>query len=373
VLETELPTDPKDLSVDILNALIHEQNPKISIVNFEVTESHVVGGGQASSAGRIVIKPTYAKSSPPNLPVQIVAKVANNPGTDGSKERSGNPLYANEAKIYTQLRPSTFLEAPFAFGGAYDSKSNTLLLLLEDLRERGAKFTNVTTPVNVKTIQSLLDQLAGLHARYWDGPELNSTLNWMARHTKGNLYNLFNTPEIVPRHVRHQIQTEQFKREMVQRLHTTVDELFERLQKVQLHQAQLPQTVCHGDTHIGNTYTLPGDKGGLLDWQLASQGFALHDVSYVIATGLSIEDRRVHERALLDYYREQLLAKGVKSPPSQTEFWAEYCRAMVWCVYIGWLTTPVINYGWNITVMNHLRVMTAYEDLETSKLIDALR
>jgi hypothetical protein len=99
----------------------------------------------------------------------------------------------------------------------------------------------------------------------------------------------------------------------------------------------------------------------------------LHDVSYVIATGLSIEDRRVHERALLDYYREQLLAKGVKSPPSQTEFWAEYCRAMVWGVYIGWLTTPVINYGWNITVMNHLRVMTAYEDLETSKLIDALR
>jgi hypothetical protein len=45
---------------------------------------------------------------------------------------------------------------------------------------------------------------------------------------------------------------------------------------------------------------------------------------------------------------------------------------MVWCVYIGWLTTPVVNYGWEVCVMAHLRVMTAYEDLETSRAVAAL-
>jgi hypothetical protein len=45
---------------------------------------------------------------------------------------------------------------------------------------------------------------------------------------------------------------------------------------------------------------------------------------------------------------------------------------MIWGVYIGWLTTPVVNYGWEINVMNHLRLTTAYEDLDTAKLISEI-
>jgi hypothetical protein len=36
------------------------------------------------------------------------------------------------------------------------------------------------------------------------------------------------------------------------------------------------------------------------------------------------------------------------------------------------LTTPVVNYGWEVSVMAHLRTTTAYEDFETGKLIDEL-
>ena len=141
---------------------------------------------------------------------------------------------------------------------------------------------------------------------------------------------------------------------------------------MQAHQATLPQTVCHGDTHIGNTYALPGDTGGLLDWQLASRGFALHDVSYLIATGLSVAERRRHERDLLAFYREQLRAHGVAEAPSLDDLWTEYARAMIWGLYIGWLITPVVNYGWEKSVMAHLRTMTAYEDLDTAQLIARL-
>lgn len=194
----------------------------------------------------------------------------------------------------------------------------------------------------------------------------------MEAHTRGDLYRIFNTPEAAPRFIAEQVAQEQFKREMVQRLGTTVEGLYAGFQRVQRHQASLAQTVCHGDTHIGNTYILPDGGGGLLDWQLTCQGYAMHDVSYVIATGLSVADRRRHERDLLAEYREQLVAKGVKDAPSLDELWLEYSRAMVWGVYIGWLTTPVVNYGWEINVMNHLRLMTAYEDLETNRLIEAL-
>ena len=82
-----------------------------------------------------------------------------------------------------------------------------------------------------------------------------------------------------------------------------------------------------------------------------------------------MEQRRLRERELLAFYREKLREHGVTGVPAANALWDEYRRAMVWGVYIGWLTTPVVNYGWEITVMNHLRIMTAYEDLETARAI----
>jgi thiamine kinase-like enzyme len=374
--EIQLPTEPHELSLDMLNMVIGAYRGNVALTGFEVTESHVWGGGQASSAGRIIIRPDYAAGAPQGLPGHIVIKVAKTPpGASGDGKAGGSgPLYANEVNVYTRLQPASFLEAPQALGGAYDPRTNTMMLLIEDMRDRGGSFPNVLTPTSTQRMHSLLDQLARLHARYWNSPAFGRELNWMEAHTRGSLHVLFNTPEAAPRFIAHQVQTEQFKREMVERLGTDTDGLFRQFQAVQRHQAGLPQTVCHGDTHIANTYILPGDTGGLLDWQLCCQGFAMHDVSYLLATGLSVAERRAQERELLAWYREHLLAHGAPADavPDAGTLWDEYRRAMVWGVYIGWLTTPVVNYGWEITVMNHLRVMTAYEDLETGRLIDAL-
>jgi hypothetical protein len=374
--DLSLPTDPRDLTIAVLNEVIAVDTPDVALSHFEVIESHVWGGGNASSAGRVVILPAYAEPARLGLPSRLVIKVARASSDDPTRPNpvagAGGALYRNEVAVYRRLRPSTFLEAPLTLGAAYDPEGNALLLVMEDLRERGASFASVTAPTSLERMRSLLDQLAILHARFWASPELGRSLAWMESHTHGSIHHQFNAPEIVPRHIAHQIETEQFKREMVERLGTTADGLFRRFQRVQQHQARLPQTVCHGDTHIGNTYILPGDHAGLLDWQLTSKGYAIHDVSYAIATALSVGQRRQHERELLRYYREQLLAHGLREAPGEDELWREYRRAMVWGVYIGWLTTPVVNYGWEITVMNHLRLMTAYEDLETGKSIDDL-
>jgi aminoglycoside phosphotransferase (APT) family kinase protein len=220
-------------------------------------------------------------------------------------------------------------------------------------------------------IQSLIDQLSSLHARYWNHSEFGRSLSWLEDHTRGEIHNLFTSSQ-VKGFVEYQVAAEQFKQEMLERLRVTPSDLFHQFQKVQAHQASLAQTICHGDMHIGNTYILADDHAGLLDWQLTSRGYSMHDISYIIATGLSVADRRTHERDLIQYYRESLLSKGVQNPPSLDELWLEYRRAMVWNVYIGWLITPVINYGRDITVMAHLRMMTAYEDLETLKSLDGL-
>ena len=58
------------------------------------------------------------------------------------------------------------------------------------------------------------------------------------------------------------------------------------------------------------------------------------------------------------------MRQGVAEAPSLEDLWLEYRRAAVWGVYIGWLTTPIMNYGWDICVNNHIRLLTAYQDLE---------
>lgn len=375
MLSTELPTRPEDLSVVALNQVIANHTPNVSLAGFEVVENHVWGGGQASSAGRIVIAPEYAPSARRDLPRHIVIKVAKSvPGQEGDPNEGGSgsgQLYANEVNVYNYLRPADFLEAPLTLGGAFDPGTKTFLLLMEDLRDRDAVFATMRVPTSIGRMRSLIEQLAGLHARYWNGRGAAASFDWLDDHTRGAIHDLFTSSQ-VSRFVEHQVATEQFKKEMLERLRLTPGDLFTQFQRVQKHQAGLPQTVCHGDMHIGNTYILPGDKGGLLDWQLTARGYCMHDISYIIATGLSIGDRRAHERDLLGYYRELLLAKGVAEAPTADELWLEYRRAMAWNVYIGWLITPVVNYGWEITVAAHLRTMTAYEDLETMRSLQSL-
>ncbi len=46
--------------------------------------------------------------------------------------------------------------------------------------------------------------------------------------------------------------------------------------------------------------------------------------------------------------------------------------AAAWCFYIGWLTTPLENYGWEINVANQIRLATAYRDLNSKTALGDL-
>lgn len=371
-----VPTDPNDLTLDMLNRMVGEQMAGAAFSDFRISESHQVGLGHASSAGRICIEVDHAGGDQARIPRKLVLKVAKadpgNPQQPDPIAGVGGALYRNELNIYRYVNPASFLESAAFFGGTYDRRSNALLLILEDLRDRGVTFPHVNVPTSLARMRSLLDQLATLHARYWNSSRLTDASDWLQAHTHGEIHEQFSSPRVLPPHLAAELEKEQFKREMVERLGTNAEGLYRQVHRLQRHQATLPQTLCHGDTHIGNTYRLPDDTGGLFDWQLASKGFCMHDVSYLLATGLTVAERRLHERELLSYYREQLFALAVPDVPSFDDLWMEYCRAMVWGVYVGWLITPVVNYGWEITVMAHLRTMTAYEDLETARLIERL-
>ena len=71
------------------------------------------------------------------------------------------------------------------------------------------------------------------------------------------------------------------------------------------------------------------------------------------------------------FYLDRLAAYDVANPPGFEQSWAEFGRCLVWGVYIGWLTTNIANYGWEISVLNHLRLTTAFEDHDAAGLMRA--
>jgi thiamine kinase-like enzyme len=359
------PTSTQGITPEYLNGLLAEATPGAVIDAVEIVDAKTYGEQMVSTAGRVVIAVRYAPQSRQDLPTRLVVKLTR------AVDKIMAPFYANEVAFYGRIRPELTLEAPRCFGGDFDPATSYFGLILEDLTERGATFPNTTVRTGVSDAKALLDTLAKLHARYWQSPRFGSDLAWVETHVSGGVADMMN--EVAPFHIANEIEHENFKRELVQRLRTNASELLAGVQAVQRHQSRLPQTLLHGDTHLGNTYQLADGTAGLLDWQLMVRGHHMHDVNYFITTGLSIEDRRNHERELLEYYLDRLGSEGCNEVPSFEESWREYRRTLVWGVYIGWLTTPVVNYGWEINVLNHLRLTTAYEDHETAKLVDEVR
>lgn len=90
-----------------------------------------------------------------------------------------------------------------------------------------------------------------------------------------------------------------------------------------------PRTLVHHDCHPGNLARFPDGRVVLFDWQLVRAGPWASDVAYLLATALSADQRRVHERRLLECYLDALVAAGGR-PPALADAWRAYVANLVY-------------------------------------------
>lgn len=356
------PASVGQLTPQILNALIGASHPGVAIERFDIIDTLIYGQGHVSTADRLVLDLHYAPGAPSDLPRRIVVK------TMIETPHAPAALYENEVGFYQSIRPSLKIEAPRCIGATFDADTGHFGLLLEDLRQRSARFPNVTEPVSVDQVKALLDTQAGLHAKFWDSPRFAADLAWVQTHRHGKLCEFFETYTL--KMAEAELQQHAFKRELLARLNRSAAQLCDDTWAVQRHQQLGPATLLHGDAHLGNSYLLPDGRGGLLDWQLMVRGCWAHDVNYIIVTALSTELRRRHERELLAHYLDALARSGVHSPPSPEDAWRDYRLGVIWSLLIGWLIVPLPNYGRAIVEGNLERIGAAVLDLDTLGLID---
>lgn len=283
-------------------------------------------------------------------------------------------MYENETRFYREVRPALEakhpdFEAPSVYGTIYDQSNHTFGVLMTDLAgpTKSAYFPNAAKDsLSVDHMRKILKTLAVLHAEFWDSPritEKDGDLSWLPTPQKGGMEVVFHS--IGRGLIRDHVRSHEFERKALAPLGLSVDELWEGLLRAEGVLSTPPLTLCHGDTHIQNTYVLPDGKVGLYDFQLSLKACWSRDVSYILGTAMLPEERKQHERALLSFYLDCLREQGVVSVPSLEEAWRLYAQGMAWGLVIGWLICPPVNYGEEIWLGNVNRLVAGCHHLDT--------
>jgi aminoglycoside phosphotransferase (APT) family kinase protein len=131
------------------------------------------------------------------------------------------------------------------------------------------------------------------------------------------------------------------------------------------------QTLLHGDAHIGNTYVLPDDGVGFLDWQVVRRGNPSVDLGYFLQGACTVENRRAAERELVEEYR-LALELGKDELPSLEDTWLRY-RASTAHGLALWLVTAASDWQrLEVSLALSERYAAAFVDLDAAAAISQL-
>ncbi|MEZ0357973.1 phosphotransferase [Mycobacterium sp. SA01] len=256
------------------------------------------------------------------------------------------------------------LEHPIVYAALIDEEAYDFCLVMEDLTARGADPRDSLRPLTIDQARSGMRGLGRLHGRFWGDRVLQEpTLGWLEPFEPFDGLQYAPLPSAL----------EQLDDSTpIDVLSLSIDQLVEEVWKPYIRTLTTsPQTLLHGDPHIGNTYVTPDDEVGFLDWQVARRGNWSLDVGYFLQGALTVEDRREHERALLEEYRDAL-GLPAEELPSSEEVWLRY-RASVAHGLALWLATASSGGGlWQrleVAVALAQRYANAYGDLDTPSAI----
>lgn len=257
------------------------------------------------------------------------------------------------------------IETPRVYATAVDRARLWPIVLMEDLTLRGAIAQHFSGPLDPEVVGRGLDQLASLHARFWGVGPGQDALGWVPRWRTMPGWGLVvgsNSQAGIRRLSklgRHDLLLAEANnwRRMTTWWARSQNSVFRGL-----------PTLLHGDTHPGNTYRIPDGPTGFLDWQCVRRGSWEHDVGYFLVGALDVDDRRAHERELLDRYLTGLREHGVE-PPTSAQAWSRYRQTPaygfpIWVAVFG--LGPDYQADEN-TIPAVERYAAAFQDLRTAE------
>ena len=167
---------------------------------------------------------------------------------------------------------------------------------------------------------AVTNALAKLHASFWASERLEGDLSWLRPRTRRFGIQWLNE---MTRHVRKTYLEKAGESILPPELRELVSLWDKNCDAVYEYFDTIPQTVLHGDCHLGNSFRSPGGSAGLIDWQVMYRGNGFRDLAYFCMTAMSSNERMSYEREVVDIYVESLRDPGVDQDSG--EAWSLYC------------------------------------------------
>ncbi|MFL6062293.1 MAG: phosphotransferase family protein [Marmoricola sp.] len=293
------------LSADWLTRALGQE-----VTGFDVVP---VGTGQMGACFRITLQGDDA------LPATALLKL---PAADQGTRAMVAGAYRTEIRFYTDLLPTLGVHTPRLLATTEVTEDGRFALLLQDMApaEQGDQVAGCTP----EQARDAAVNLAGLHGPRWCDPAL-LRIEGLAPSGPEDAALLAEV---------YGPATETFLEQIGERLTPGTIEVLRACVGVSaawsLARSERFGPV-HGDYRLDNLLFPPAgasDAVAAIDWQTLSLGLPARDLAYLLGTGLAVEDRRTHERGLVEEYHADLLAYGVTDYPLELAF-EDYRFAML--------------------------------------------
>lgn len=277
-------------------------------------------------------------------------------------------LASSEVGFYNQIQPDladltmTSYLSRGRSGGRY-------VTVLEDLGARpGTVFYASGDEPPLEHSRALMRTLGAVHGRFWRSPRFETDLSWVTVFSQRPGHP-FAHPTV------RMLTKKLFKqdREILPEVRDTTQFFVDNRAALDRAWEALPQTLVHGDSHMGNTYGLANGEAGIYDWQNIHKMNGLRDVAYYVTQALSVESRRAHERELIALYLDALAENGAGSEaPSESQAYDTY-RMLAFDGWLATYTTLAIGGLQDAAAIEicFARCMQAIADLETGRALRA--
>ncbi|AHH17792.1 phosphotransferase enzyme family protein [Nocardia nova SH22a] len=228
-------------------------------------------------------------------------------------------LGAREVLAYRALGDDPPVRVPRCHLAEIDPMRGRCALILEDLSAT-AEFRTVVDSVTRAEAEAVTDALANLHAAFWETGRFTGDLRPLACRSAaeirvGDLVRrrflariTGHCADLIPESIRDQCRI-----------------FYRRSADIDAFWAAQPQTLIHGDPHLGNLFFEHG-RPGFLDWQVATAGPGIRDLAYFVTVSVRPELLRDIEYALVQRYSDRLAAAGI--PADARRMWTLYRAAI---------------------------------------------
>lgn len=311
-------------------------------------ETVTVLGGDAGTSSRARLRLTGV-----GVPTTVFVKL---PAETAATRLMGElgRLGETEVRFYSRLS-GELTGVPICYGAEFDGMTGRYVLVLEDLPADECEFLDTLHPLPPDRASLLVELLARVHATFW-----NRVPDWVYSASGDDTSLLTGSLlKVSSRRIAERTDIPVGVGRFIDENYRAVAEATDAGE----------HTVMHGDAHPGNVYFRSG-AAGLLDWQAVRRGHPSRELAYTLVTAMSTEERRTHQRDLLDTYRDALRAAG--GPELDRDgLWLRYRQAAQYAY-----AAPLITAGMggmqneSIALEGVRRGVAAIEDLDT---VDALR